>query len=149
MTPLTAAAAACLLLAAATRVDAACTLSSTSITFGTYDVFQVGPSDSTGTITYRCDNNDHGIRITISSGSSGTFAGRTLQNGSETMAYNLFLNAAFTQVWGDGTGGTTAYFLHNPPNKKDVPVTVYSRIPAGQDVAVGSYGDTVVVTLEY
>lgn len=149
MTPLRAVAAACLLLAAATRADAACTLSSTSITFGTYDVFQAGPSDSTGTITYRCDNNDHGIRITISSGSSGTFASRALQNGSETMAYNLFLNAAFTQVWGDGTGGTTTYFLHNPPNKKDVPVTVYSRIPAGQDVAVGSYGDTVVVTLEY
>lgn len=149
MIPLRVMSAACLLLAAATRVDAACTLSATSISFGTYDVFQVGPSDSTGTITYRCDNNDHGIRITISSGSSGTFASRTLQNGSETMAYNLFLNAAFTQVWGDGTGGTTAYFLHNPPNKKDVPVTVYSRIPAGQDVAVGSYGDTVVVTLEY
>ena len=65
------------------------------------------------------------------------------------MVYNLFLNAAFTQIWGDGTGGTSTYFLHNPPNKKDVPVTVFSRIPAGQDVAVGGYGDTVVVTLEY
>lgn len=143
------AAAACLLLALAARVDAACTLSSTSIGFGTYDVFQAGPTDSTGTVTYRCDNRDHGIRITISAGSSGTFTSRTLQNGAETMAYNLFLDAGFTQVWGDGTGGTTTYFLHNPPNRTDVQVPVYSRIPAGQDVAVGNYSDTVVVTLEY
>jgi spore coat protein U-like protein len=26
---------------------------------------------------------------------------------------------------------------------------VYGRIPAGQDVGIGSYTDTVVVTLEY
>jgi spore coat protein U-like protein len=142
-------AAACLLLAAATRADAACTLSSTTISFGTYDVFQAGPTDSTGTITYRCDNKDRDVRITISAGSSGTFTSRMLRNSAETMAYNLFLNAGFTQVWGDGTGGTTAYFLHNPPNKKDVAVTVYSRIPGGQDVPVGNYSDTVVVTLEY
>jgi spore coat protein U-like protein len=142
-------AAACLLLAAATRADAACTLSSTTISFGTYDVFQAGPTDSTGTITYRCDNKDRNVRITISAGSSGTFTSRMLRNSAETMAYNLFLNAGFTQVWGDGTGGTTAYFLHNPPNKKDVAVTVYSRIPGGQDVPVGNYSDTVVVTLEY
>lgn len=144
-----AALAALLVLAAAGRANAACTLSAGTIGFGTYDVFQPGPSDSTGTITYRCDNNDHGIRITISAGTSGTFTARTLRNGPETLAYNLFLNAAFTQVWGDGTGGTTAYYLHNPPNRTDMVVTVFSRLPAGQDVAVGTYTDTVVVTLEY
>jgi spore coat protein U-like protein len=143
------AAASCVLLAVASRAEAACTLSSTSISFGTYDVFQAGPTDSTGTITYRCDKKDHGIRITISAGSGGTFTSRTLRSGVETMGYNLFLNAAFTQVWGDGTGGTTTYYVHNPPNKKDVQVPVYSRIPAGQDVGVGNYSDTVVVTLEY
>ena len=143
------AAASCVLLAVASRAEAACTLSSTSISFGTYDVFQAAPTDSTGTVTYRCDNNDHGIRITISAGSSGTFTSRTLRGGAEAMGYNLFLDAAFTLVWGDGTGGTSAYFLHNPPNKKDVQVPVYSRIPAGQDVGVGNYSDTAMVTLEY
>ncbi|MBK5297737.1 MAG: spore coat protein U domain-containing protein [Vicinamibacteria bacterium] len=52
-------------------------------------------------------------------------------------------------MWGDGTGGTTTYFENNPPNNKDVVLTVYGRITAGQDVGVGSYTDTVVVTLEY
>ena len=136
------------MIVGATRAEAACTLSATAVAFGTYDVFQVGPADSTGTITYRCGNSDHNIRVAISAGTSGTFNNRTLKRGSENLLYNLFYGG-FTQVWGDGTGGTTTYFLNNPPNGKDVVLTVYGRITAGQDVGVGSYSDTVVVTLEY
>ena len=136
------------MLAGADRLEAACTLSATPVAFGPYDVFQVGPTDSTGTITYRCNNNDHGIRIAISAGSSGTFTNRTLKNGTENLLYNLFYGG-FGQVWGDGTSGTTTYFLHNPANNQNIVITVYGRAPAGQDVAVGSYTDTVVVTLEY
>ena len=135
------------LCAGAQQAEAACTLSATAVAFGTYDVFQAGPTDSTGTITYRCTNNDHNIRIAISAG-SGTFANRTLKHVTENMLYNLFYGG-FTQVWGDGTGGTTTYFENNPPNNKDVVLTVYGRITAGQDVSVGSYTDTVIVTLEY
>lgn len=133
---------------AARQAEAACTLSATAVAFGTYDVFQVSPTDSTGTVTYRCGNNDHGIRIAISAGASGTFVDRTLRNGAESLVYNLFYGG-FTQVWGDGTGGTATYVEHNPPNNKDVVLTVYGRITAAQDVAVGNYSDTVVVTLEY
>lgn len=132
----------------ARQADAACTLSATAVAFGTYDVFQASPTDSTGTITYRCGNNDHDIRIAISTGTSGTFVNRTLKSGGENLLYNLY-SGGFTQVWGDGSDGTTTYFLHNPPNNKDVVLTVYGRIAAGQDVAIGSYTDTVVVTLEY
>jgi spore coat protein U-like protein len=134
--------------AGAQQAEAACTLSATAVAFGTYDVFQVGPTDSTGTITYRCGNNDHNIRIEISSGTSGSFTNRTLKRATESLLYNLFYGG-FTQVWGDGTGGTTTFFENNPPNNKDVVLTVYGRITAGQDVSVGSYTDTVVVTLEY
>jgi spore coat protein U-like protein len=130
------------------RAEAACTLSATPMAFGAYNVFQAGPDDSTGTITYRCGNNDHNIRISISAGTSGTFANRTLKNGLETLQYNLFYGG-FTQVWGDGTSGTTTYFENNPPNGKDVVLTVYGRIAADQDVAIGNYTDTVVVTLNY
>lgn len=135
------------LCGSAQQVEAACTLSARAVAFGTYDVFQASPTDSTGTITYRCGN-EFGIRIAISTGTSGTFVNRTLKNGGENLLYNLFYGG-FTQVWGDGSGGTTTYFLYNVPNNKDVVLTVYGRITAAQDVAIGSYTDTVVVTLEY
>jgi spore coat protein U-like protein len=135
--------------ACALPAHAACTVAATPVAFGSYDVFQAAPSDSTGSITYRCGNSDKDIRITISPGSSSTFAPRTLRQGGESLAYNLFSDAARTQVWGDGTAGTWSYFIHNPQNNRDVVLTVYGRVAAAQDAAVGSYADTVVVTLEY
>ena len=144
--PLVLAAALC---AAAAPVEGACSVSATPVSFGVYDVFQASPTDSTGTVTYRCGNTDHHITITISSGSAGTFTPRTLRSGADTLGYNLFRNAAFTEVWGDGAGATATYFIVNPPNNQDVVLPVYARIPAGQDARAGTYGDSVVVTVEY
>ncbi len=129
--------------------EGACTLAATSVAFGTYDVFAIAPTDSTGSVTYRCGPSDHHITITISRGSSATFTPRTLKNGTSQLQYNLFRDAAFATVWGDGTGGTATYFIVNPPNNQDVVLPVYARVPAEQDVSVGAYADAVVVTLEY
>ncbi len=131
------------------RAEAACTLSATAVSFGVYDVFQVSPTDSTGSITYRCAPQDKNITITISQGSSATFTPRALRNGVDVLDYNLFTTAGFAEVWGDGTGGTQTYFVKNAPNNQDTVLTVYARIPAGQDARAGTYGDSVVVTLEY
>jgi spore coat protein U-like protein len=133
----------------AERSEGACTVSATPVAFGTYNVFTTAPTDSTGTVTYRCGPGDHHITITISRGSSATFTPRTLRNGTAQLQYNLFRDAAFTTIWGDGTGGTGTYFIVNPPNNRNVVLTVYARVPAEQDVPVGAYTDAVVVTVEY
>ena len=133
---------------AAARLEASCTVSSTGVSFGVYDVFSAAPTDTTGTITFRCANSDKNVRVSISRGASPTFTPRTLQNGAETLAYNLFLDATFAAIWGDDTGGTATYFNKNPPNA-NVNVTIFARIPALQDVSIGAYTDTVVVTIDY
>ena len=137
------------LLLCSARSDAACTISTTSVAFGTYDVFSAAPLDSTGTVTFRCGPPDRNIVITLSRGSSATFSPRTLRMGAEVLNYNLYNNAARTNIWGDGTGGTAVYSNANPPNNTNIPLTVYARIPAGQDVSGGSYNDTVVVTINF
>jgi spore coat protein U-like protein len=69
---------------------------------------------------------------------------------SNQLFYNLFLDAARTIVWGDGTGGTQFYFSQNPqPNNQNISVPIYGRMPALQDVKVGNYGDTITVTLNF
>ena len=118
----------------AAKAEAACTLSATAVAFGTYDVFQAGPDDSTGTITYRCGNGDRNIRIAISAGTGGTFANRTLKTGSENLLYNLYLGG-FTQVWGDGTGGTTTYFENNPPTTRTSCSRCTAALPPGRTSA--------------
>ncbi len=67
---------------------------------------------------------------------------------SDALNYNLYLDAARTSIWGDGTGGT-ALFTVAIPSGKAVNVTIFGRIPAGQDVAAGSYSDSIVVTIQF
>ena len=135
--------------ALAGRAEAACTVSATAVTFSPYNVFTATANAANGTVTYRCGNSDHNIQITISKGSSSTFSPRTLKKGSEALNYNLYMDAAFATIWGDRTGTTGNYTKGNPPNNTDVNLTVYGRITALQDVSVGSYSDTVVVTINF
>jgi len=137
-----------IVLAGAGRAEAACTVSATGVSFGNYNVFTATATTSNGTVTYHCGNADHNIQISISTGSSGTYVARTLKRSSEALSYNLYLDSAFATVWGDGSGVTGVYQKSNPPNS-DVNLTVYGRIPAQQDVTVGSYSDTVVATINF
>jgi spore coat protein U-like protein len=134
-------------LACAERAEAACTISTTPISFGAYNVFNTSPTAANGTITYRCGNADHNITVAISTGASGTFTNRTLKKSAESLTYNLYLDAAFTSIWGDGSGVTATYHIGNPPNGVDVNLTVYGQVPALQDVSAGSYTDTVVASI--
>ena len=141
---------AAVLLACAADADAAhCSISTTPVSFGTYNVFATAPTDSTGTIVYNCNGGARNVLITISRGNSPTFAPRVMLQGTEPLPYNLFRDAARTSIWGDGTGGSGLYIDLNPPNNTDISVTVFGRVPTGQDVSAGIYSDTVTVTINY
>lgn len=129
---------------------AVCSISSTSIVFGNYDPVSLAPLDTIGNIVYRCGNQDHDITISLDRGGAPSFSQRRLLKGTEPLFYNLYLDAARTLVWGDGSGGTQAYFIRNPQkNNQDIVVPIYGRIPGSQDVGMGSYGNTIVATLNY
>ena len=142
--------AAVILLAATPRVEAAqCTVSATPVVFGAYNVFSAAPVDSTGTIAYRCNGGARGVLVTMSRGQSVTFLPRALRKGVETLSYNLFRDAARTSIWGDLSAGTSAYIDSSPPNNQDITVTIYGRIPPGQDISAGSYTDTITVLVNF
>ena len=142
--------AALVILAGVSRAEAAnCSFSTTSIVFGTYNVFSSAPVDSTGSVSYRCTGSTSGVLITMTKGQSATFLPRQLGKGTERLAYNLFRDAARTTVWGDFTGGTSAYIDLDPPKKEDLTVTVFGRIPPGQDISAGSYTDSITVTMNF
>ena len=126
-----------------------CTISSTSVSFGNYDVFSGTSLDSTGTITYRCNATAANITIFLSKGTSGTYAQRVMTKGAELLGYNLYRNAARTTIWGDGTSGTGVYSRANPPNNSNVNVTIFGRVPAGQDVSAGAFSDTIAATINF
>jgi spore coat protein U-like protein len=132
-----------LVLLVTAQAEANCTISTTSVAFGSYDVFSATPRDANGTVQIDCTPREN-IQVTLSSGSSSVFNPRTLRSGSNILNYNLFRNAARTQIWGDGSAGTSTSSANNVRNTT---LTVYGRVPAAQDAAVGNYADTIVATV--
>jgi spore coat protein U-like protein len=139
----------CLALFWCGRAEAAhCTISTTSVNFGSYDVFAGSPTDTTGTVSLTCTGNAD-VTITLSKGASSTYNSRKLSGGSDTLNYNLYRDAARTTIWGDGTGSTATYTQTGVPNNTAQNLTIYARIPAAQDVSAGIYTDSVTVTLDF
>lgn len=130
-------------------LQANCTIAATPVIFGVYDVFAPGALNSTGNVTYRCSLLTVAISIELSAGSSGAFATRTMRSGTQTLAYNLYRNAAATAIWGNGSPGTQRYEAALPPLNTDVVLTVYGRVPPRQSVSAGTYSDTIVVTINF
>lgn len=68
---------------------------------------------------------------------------------ADSLLYNVYLDAARTAIWGDGTQGSQIWVAPNPPVRTRINVPIYGRIPAGQNIGVGSYGDTLMITINY
>ncbi len=142
-----------ILVAGATRADATGSCSITNVVgvaFGTYDVFSTTPDDTAGSVSFLCSGLGSGtVTVSLSAGSSSSMLARTLVDGASTLGYNVYLDAARSIVWGDGTNGTSTYGPTMPPDGTEVTVTAYGRVPAEQNVAAGTYADTLVVTLTF
>jgi spore coat protein U-like protein len=131
-----------------------CTITSTAITFGTYDPLSATALASTGTLGFKCTSGVLGggdnFTISLATGSSGTYTTRTLKSGTNTLNYNLYTTVSDTTVWGNGTAGTATVTAHYPSNNAPpVNVTVYALIPAMQNVIAGSYTDSITATVTF
>lgn len=122
----------------------ACTVSSTGVAFGGYNPFDPLPTDSTGVITVECES---AYTIALSEGQAATFNPRAMAGASDSLQYNLFTGADYSIVWGDGSSGTQV--VSNPGDPQPVEHVIYGRSFAQQNARVGSYADTVTVTLEF
>jgi spore coat protein U-like protein len=122
---------------------AACTLSTSGIAFGSYDPFVNQHVDSAANISVTCDDVT-AYSIALSTG-TGTYEARAMTSGLHQLLYNLYTDATLTTVWGDGTGqSATVSDLQSVGN-----YTAYGRIPARQNVNVGTYNDTLVITITF
>jgi spore coat protein U-like protein len=87
---------------------------------------------------------DTSVQVSLSAG-FGPFATRQMKSGQASLFYNLFTDASHLTIWGDGSPGTSLVSFSGTSGSR----TVYGRIPAGQNVPVGTYGDTITVTLTF
>lgn len=133
-----------MLLTSSWVLAAVCTVNTQSVSFGSYDTFSSHSLESTGTINISCDSAAN-YTIALSTG-GGTFLQRTLIFTTHHLNYNLFTDATRTTIWGDGSGGTSMVSGSTSTTASHV---VYGRIPARQNAYVGSYSDSVTVTINF
>jgi len=150
-----------LMLGSAEALAAAdCSVTAVGVNFGIYDPYVTAPDDSVGEIRVTCTHLsgppfDVRYTVTLSTGSSGTYAPRRLRAGTALLGYNLWSDPARSSPWGNGSAGTvivTGLMKVGPGVGNRVRTTVhpiYGRIPAMQDAAEGNYLDSIVATLTY
>jgi spore coat protein U-like protein len=129
-----------------------CTMNATFINFGNYDVFLSTPLDAVGTITINCDRSVRRATVTLTRGLYGTFNPRRMKRsgGADLLDYNVYTDVTRTAIFGDGTGGSSPVSVNRPPGRRrpwSTNINMYSRIPSGQNVSVGSYSDSLTATI--
>ncbi len=125
-------------------MPASCTISATSLNFGIYTVTQL---NATSVLTVKCTNTtpyyvnlDNGLQ------SSCCWYNNMKSAAGAQLSYVLYQDAAHTRPWQntvnlDGEAGTGTGANQS--------LTVFGQVSAGQNVAPGSYADTVVARVTY
>ncbi len=151
-----------LLMATAAYAAGSLSVSTSPVLFGAYDT--LSPSDNTAgqgevAVTYVAGptppNPPITYAITISaSPNSGSINPRTMKQSpgsSDSLNYNVYTDAARTIIWNNAiTGGADTVVLtlkRNDPQPQRTPI--YGRIAALQDVGVGTYNDSLTVTITW
>jgi spore coat protein U-like protein len=118
--------------------------------FGAYNVFDVAPVDAVGTVLVQCQGLDSGAQVVIGigRGSDRGFYRRALRYRRYHLDYQIYIDAARTLVWGDGTGGTSV-MRARPSDDAPVSIPLFGRIAPRQNVGPGEYDDQIVITVDY
>lgn len=146
------------------KIDSVCNAAITNdaagINFGSVNAgtaeATVGVKSSATAVVVKCSKNaPYIVNLTPASnaGASTTGAGTMAGQGTDTINYQLYSNAAATTVWGNtgtlalignGVSGTGTGLLATPNTH-----TVYSKLTSTTDIQLGDYSDTVKVAVTY
>lgn len=118
--------------------------------FGTYMPLTPTPLDVATQVTVRCVAQPGTFEILVGPGFSGNQLMRALSNGAAgTLNYNIYRDAARTQIWGDGTPPT--FTVTGARTSRGRPsfhlYTMYGRAFANQAPQPGAYTDDPMTTI--
>jgi spore coat protein U-like protein len=131
-------------------VLASCNLGSVAtLPFGLYDPTSGSNADATTGIAVTCTiGTPYNVGLSGGTTTGGTVAQRKMQGltVANKLNYNLYRDAARTQVWGETILNDTVVGLGTGFSQTH---TVYGRITAGSAASIDAYSDTITVTVTY
>lgn len=132
---------------------AQCTLTTTGLRFGALTPQAATTATALGTVVLTCRGTTGELmryQLQLTRG-QGSYRQRIMQSGAARLAYNLYLDADRTRIWGDGSEGTgelsEVVRLPGPVYRRLYPI--YGRILSTGTVDAKPYVDTVLVQLSY
>lgn len=128
---------------------AVCQVSTSGVTFGIYDPLVLSPTVALGSINVGCSPLPLVVTISLSGGGSGNPASRRMIAGTTLLPYNLYQDAIYSNVYGDGSSGSSTGVLLSGVLPVLTSSVVYGRMPAGANVGAGSYTDSITVTITF
>ncbi|MDH3791573.1 MAG: spore coat U domain-containing protein [Rhodospirillales bacterium] len=131
-------------LTVSASVAAVCNVQAATLAFGAYDP-AAADLDAITTVDVTCTPGTT-YDVGLDGGGGADVANRQMANGGATLNYSMYRDAARTLNWGDTVGVDT---VGGAGGGGVISHTVYGRIPTGQFVATGAYGDTVIITVTY
>jgi spore coat protein U-like protein len=127
-----------------------CNVSTSVLSFVAYDFIAISSNDSTSQLRILCDQNiPYAIKLDAGLNAGGDYSRRQMRSaqGNTPLLYNIYLDASYSQVWGDGRGFST--FYQGLSSGTSVILPLFGRIPSRQPVEAGIYTDSVVITVEW
>jgi len=127
-----------------------CRITVTPFNFGIYSPTAPAHLDVIGQLDVRCQAQPGSFTVILGPGISGNQLARTMSAGGTTVLnYNLYRDAARTQIWGDGTPPTFVVSgirtVQGRPTFYNYPI--FGRVFANQAPAPGQYSDTIIATV--
>jgi spore coat protein U domain-containing protein, fimbrial subunit CupE1/2/3/6 len=121
-----------------------CMTSASAAAFGNLS-FSVATT-TTSTITVTCTNGAAVSSVGLDSGLNVVATQRFMKFGTQTIAYNLYQDPVFATAWTNAAWPAIATFTAGADPST---FTVYAKAPAGVNLTIGTYTDTVGVTVTY
>lgn len=157
------AALACAVFPACLPAATTCTSGNVSLSFGPYLSINAAPLDAQAAFVVTCtrtiapgDVSPGKVTISVALGPSQ--GSNSIQNrqmfrggGPELLNYNVYLDPGRISVWGNSDGVDTAVQVLNIPNKatRAATFTFYGRVFPLQNLTPGTYGDALLITVNY
>jgi len=130
-------------------IVADCTVSATTLNFGSNPGVLVANIDATNTVNVTCTNTTPwAVSLNAGTGVGGTVVLRKMTGpGAATVNYTIYRDAGRTQVWGDGTSGT--FTVAGTGSGVAQAQTGNGRVPPQSAPTPGAYLDTVTATVTF
>ena len=127
-----------------------CTITFNDINHGTVTSLAANNDAASAGDNITCSFADaYSIAFNVGTG-GGTYATRTLANGTNTLNFNVYSDASRTTIWGDGTGGSAVVTGTSTGGNVANPLTVYSRVFGPQTgKPEGTYSSTITATATF